>query len=1363
MKDLRLIMLLLVIFISFEIKSQICPAPNQWQWLTHSKWFYGEGNLMTFPGGTGSPTAGTVPGSLLWDQGTYESCASVCDSTGALLFFTNGKYLMDKNGNSIASNLLTGNEGGAQRGSAVQGVMIVKHPLNRTDYYIFTTDDALTATDRGLNYFIYNSTSNTVSGPTRIGSYRVTEQLAATWHANGVDIWISFHQSGTPNLSSVLLKCTGISGAPVVSNNVVLNASLRTDNERSCLKFSWDGTKAAATAHLGSGSWTTPSDALVLLNFNSASGSFTKSCAFGDGSFTDPYACEFSTDNAYLYITAVTTATTYRYSMASWGNGGAIAGTKTSISSQGIAGHLKVGGDGRMYKAGDGKLGTITGTAYTANPVNSSKTVTYSLPNMFVPPMDKLDIQPIGPFCQFDAPVDLSVKWKCKNTNAEDPINYPTAWSGPGITNAATGIFNPKIAGPGEHIIKYTLCTVADTLHIIVKKKPNVVLANKTICNTDPATTFDAGAGYTSYAWSANGTGTSRTTSGLAPGNYTVMVDSLGCKDTATAVLTVNTCVITCLDTTLKNPNALCLLQTLDLNTLKTSTTSPGVWSVTGSGAGWPTITGTTFSTSLITAPGNYTVRFTLNPAPTDVSCAKFSERIITVKALAEPVITSFGPLCSDSVLVTMAADLPGGLWYLQKNSTGAFNAELTGKFDPTVMGAGTHKVMYVAMGLNGCPGDDTISVIVNPRKNATITAVGPYCANNPSVNLQAVSAGGVWTGNGITNPNSGTFNPSNAGAGDHVITYTLAGACGDVKTTTIHVDPVRDATISPRNQTLCVLDPAVTINAAESGGTWTLQLKSGGAVTNLGNTQTLSFNPANYAAGLYQLIYSIANPCGDKDTIEITVISQFDATINTAKTLICETEAPFTINSVMPGGTWTSSCGACISNGIFSPALANAGVNTITYSYPGGCGDSKTINIDVKKKPVIVFSPFPPLCKGDALLDLKPFASPDTGIWSGTNVNAGKFNPVSGGTVTLTYEISGVCSVSKTADIFVNVKPNPIISGPTSVCGNLPGLQLSVDKTGGIWVGSGINSTGYFSTTNLAAGIYNIEYQMNAAQCPDTAKYTVEILNVPLTDFVADTTQGCIPLTVKFTDVSSEIPVSSIWNPTDNIQDLRRGTITYLYTTAGSFNVTLKNTYANGCVSSITKNNYITTYAIPKAEFYSTPDLVSIINPQVSFINQSSSDVTHWNWDFTAKGSPAISIKENVEVIFSSTEDDTIKVWLVVDNGQCFDSISHHVIIREVTTLFVANAFTPNGDGINDVFIPKGINNSDKGYEFLIFDRWGELIFRTTNASEGWNGKRDNNMREAQIDTYVWKVVYVDHFTETKADPMVGIVNLIR
>ena len=1660
----RTIALLVVFALSnFDAKSQTCPASqNPWTWKSHSKWFYGEGNMITFPNGTGAPTVASTPTAGTWAAGSYESTASVCDDNGNLLFYTNGTQVNAANGAVLSTALTTGDENNGQRGSSVQGVMIVRHPLNPDNYYIFCLDDALTPT-RGLWYFIYNKVSNTVGAGTRLGNYRTTEQIAATWHTNNVDIWITTHRSGTADLYSYLLTCTGVSNAnaPVISSNVVLNAISQTDNDRSSLKFSWGGTKAVATAHLGGGNWD-PANAIVTLDFNKTTGVFTKSAAVGTNVTTNPYCAEWSTDDAYIYMSEVTTSNVIRLSTASWGNAATIIGTKAQFNGGGQGGWIKVGGDGRMYKVGSGgSIGTISGTSFTGNAVASPQTVTYSLPNMFVPPQDFLEIQPVGPFCNTDAAVDMSVLWKCKGTNAEDPVNYPTAWSGTSITNP-NGVFNPSGLAAGTYVITYTMCSIQDTEHVVIK-----------------------------------------------------------------------TCNIVCLDTTLKFQAAICAGTTVDLSTLKTNTTSPGTWSLIGAGANYPTVNGNNFVTGPNTAGGTYTVRYTLSPAPTDPSCAKYNERTIVVNA--KPVVTltnkticqgdatasfdagagyntynwnsgagaaqTFSTTtngvqtvyvtdakgCRDTATATLtvnnkpnvvltnkticqgdaAASFDAGAGFTTYNwNSGAGAAQV---FNTTTNGPVT---VYVT-DANGCKDTASATLTVNAKPNVVL-ANQTICQGDAAASFDAgagyttyswnAGAGAAQTFSTSTNgpvavivtdangckdtavatltvnpkPNVAVASKSicqgdaawvfDAGAGfttynwdggagaaqtfatsangPHTVIITDSKGCKDTAVATLTVNPKPNVTLV--NMVICQGDAAASFDAGAgytsynwnngTGAAQTFSTTTNGPITvyvadangckDTANA-TLTVNPkpsitvadqtkcpqdgpqvfstvpggfASYdwdngaattatlstsTGGNHTVIVTDANGCKDTATAALNILTQFDATISVtaAQDTVCQSASSFPVTKVMAGGVWSATCGICIdNNGVFNPAAATVGSNTITYRNSSSCGDTQTVNIFVlpvitsvltkdtalcvnqqytpsnswlpvdpatlgfpvvgtwqfvgagnpaslnpltgafnaavagagtykltysvtmypcfvpdtitirvdampnpaitavnpmcqnaavtnltastigvwtttakagsivgnqfnptvagagnwevyntvtngkcqakdtitivvKQAPVINLTAIPDQCLGGGLVDLTQYDSPDTGTWSGNGVTGTNFNPSTVGTKTLTYSIGGLCPTSKTIDVTVQTTPNPIISGDTTICENSTGtIQLAADKTGGTWVGQGVNSSGVFSPVGLAAGNYSIQYQMNAALCKDTAFYNVKVLYVPVPKPYTPDVEICFGDAMSLFDTAATAGVYYLWYTwdQDGVPYYAHGSATqeFPFTAgipAGVHDIATKATYANGCERTVRIDKYLTVNSYPDAAFTFSPEPASTNDPTIYFTNTTENAYDSAFWDLSVSATPdllegsTVSVPSYFSALYDVKNDTVIPVCLTVSNRGCRDSYCDTVRFRSQSTIFVPNAFTPNGDGVNDGFIPKGINFDAKGYEFIVFDRWGEVIFKTNDATEPWNGRRDNNMRDAQIDVYVWKVTYVAHFSGIKQDPIVGHVSLIR
>ncbi|MGC9332262.1 MAG: T9SS type A sorting domain-containing protein, partial [Bacteroidales bacterium] len=240
-------------------------------------------------------------------------------------------------------------------------------------------------------------------------------------------------------------------------------------------------------------------------------------------------------------------------------------------------------------------------------------------------------------------------------------------------------------------------------------------------------------------------------------------------------------------------------------------------------------------------------------------SCGDTDTEIIHVDAMPDATINDPGDFCEGDAAVTLTAAETGGTW----SGPGV----TAGQFDPSAAGIGTHTISY-SITNGACTAEDYITVEVAEYFDASITPVDDICETDPVVTLNAVDAGGTWSGNGIS---GNQFDPAAAGPGDHVITYSFTGACGDSDQITIHVDAMPDATINDPGS-FCISDDPVTFTAGTSGGTW----------TGYGMTDD-QFDPATAGVGAHVISYEIVNgTCSDADNIVVYVGAAPDIDITT-------------------------------------------------------------------------------------------------------------------------------------------------------------------------------------------------------------------------------------------------------------------------------------------------------------------------------------------------------------------------------------------------------------------------------------------------------------------------------------------------
>ena len=364
------------------------------------------------------------------------------------------------------------------------------------------------------------------------------------------------------------------------------------------------------------------------------------------------------------------------------------------------------------------------------------------------------------------------------------------------------------------------------------------------------------------------------------------------------------------------------------------------------------------------------------------------------------------------------------------------------------------------------CGDTATFDITVQPDLDATITPIANPCESDAVITLTAVDGGGTWSGNGITDAILGTFDPSVAGAGSHVITYEISSMCGDTATETITVQPDLDPTITPVGP-FCESDATVTLTAADPGGFW-----SGQGVIDPTNG---IFDPNVAGVGTHTISYMLTSQCGDTATVDIQVLPDLDATITPVAT-VCESDIAITLTAVDGGGTWSGVGITDPVNGTFDPSVAGAGSHVITYAISSQCGDTATTTISVDPGVDATITPAGPFCESVPAFNMT--AVDGGGTWSGTGINAsGLFDPsVSGvGTFTVTYTISGICSDIDSFDVVILPDLDATITPVGPFCESEVALNLTAVDGGGTWSGNGITDVtlGTFEPTIAGTGTH--------------------------------------------------------------------------------------------------------------------------------------------------------------------------------------------------------------------------------------------------------------------------------------------------
>ncbi len=650
----------------------------------------------------------------------------------------------------------------------------------------------------------------------------------------------------------------------------------------------------------------------------------------------------------------------------------------------------------------------------------------------------------------------------------------------------------------------------------------------------------------------------------------------------------------------------------------------------------------------------------------------------------------------------------------------------------------------------SACGGSDIILVAIPPplcTSTMSVTTVDnpPSCGNNNG-NIIITAIGGTppytytWTPAVST-----TASASNLSAGTYSIVVS-DGACPPDDTTLVFNFTGNSLTLTP----------TVTANDNCFGncdGAANVTIVGGSAPFTYAWAPSGGTNAAasNLCAGVYTVAVADINGCHNTASVIITEPTALTVTDSVANALCNGGVGSILANPL--GGTppymysWSPSAQTNrIATGL------SAGTYTTNVTDANGCTATATGTITQPTALTANITGALSLCVGqtDTLTaNVGGGATPYTYTWSNAATTSSALVVVAGSqTVTVNITDANGCIIA--ASFTVTTANPPTISVSATRYSICEGSSTHLEA-----IATNISGSYNWQPGNLSGPVVNVTptvtttYTVTApSQCGlATATITINVNQLPTTAFSVDNGSGCIPFCAQFRDRSTSASGNIIqwaWSFGNGDSLLEQSPI-FCYSKSGSYPVTLTTVTDSGCSSTLQRLNFVTVYSSPVASFSSAPQPTTIINSAIQFTDQSTDayGIATWTWNFGVAGNDTLSYLQNPSYKYWDTGSYCVNEVVMNIHG-CVDTATNCLVINPIFSMYIPSAFSPNGDGKNEIFMARG--NDVKSFEMYIFDRWGMQLFHSTNIDNGWNGTVNGGSSVSQEDTYVYLINAYDN-----------------
>ncbi len=969
-----------------------------------------------------------------------------------------------------------------------------------------------------------------------------------------------------------------------------------------------------------------------------------------------------------------------------------------------------------------------------------------------------IDSIEVPEFVQVKLPSDTilcagsSIQLDAQQISGDAPYQYE--WAQVLDSSAVSGVLNTSAsyAVQPDSSVSYLVrildangCRNYDTIHLTHRALPDVQLGpDQRICDGDVYLLSAGSDSLFNFNWS-NGDTTAQTELKTA-GIYTVKVsDDAGCASVDSFELKV-----TKVEMTLSGAGPVCDGDTANLSV--NNADAIHWFNLSGfnpANPGTPVHLGSSYQRQITQNTGLVYQGFKTEEG---LTCSAFDSVKIAKRELPTIVLAALGPYCHNDAQVNLTSfvqfpTLMNGDWRSDQESDIVQNNYFFPKRVDNPNPIAGHELIYRVIDNFGCINEAKVQVKVNPLPQVVLEKNPAYCADQGVLQLNSIKQSPSSTVGGTPRWYSANNNAQ--------VNLAISG-------------------VNPHSQSLNI-----------------------GAL-NPGNTYPLVFE---YRASL--------SGCLNTDTsyIKVNIVPQTDAGFLAP---ICYNDPAVNLNSANPSpanGIWTTSLNQQLST--FNPQSLNPATAEhakpgtqvrffYTFTSPEGCAKTDSLDLLVKGLPELQLSPIGGWCESAGLLDLNAQTNLSGGTWTGLGISGTNFDPVAAGlgqTHTLRYAYTDAisqCSVEDQIQVYAQHQPKIELVTLDKACeGEAFPVEIKLTHASGSLLsssgdglfGDAVSGTAtsdlqlvsyYPGSTDRSQLSFNLNaVTTNANFCPPAqVSKSIEIIALPQISLPAGPFEGCETFVLELDAQSDADPGAEyVWDFGDG--DVRIGAANLLsvrkeYKAFGNYTINLKvtNTAAFGSCVNAANPVQVTVLPSPEARFSMNRDITPISLPQIAFFDQSriqgGAKLVKWEWTF---GDRNLGNSQEQNPVYTYPVNDasdtgTFRVWMQVtaDNG-CQDSTNRLLIIRPEITVFIPNAFTPDGmgDSMNNRFFI--VANEYKTFEVHVYTRWGEEVYRSNNINEGWDGNYKGV--EAQQDVYVYRVIITS--LEGKEYEFSGTVTLLR